>query len=260
MPRAKRASMSTRRAAASPWRIRWPGRSVTTLAVDGEQVGILIRAGEGETDEALVDGVAAAAQLALANARLQRRPAAGSTSLAASRRRLVGAADAERSRIDQELEVGVGQRLAKAERLRSPATRNRRRTTESVRSSSTSFASSVAELREFIGRPWIGIARGRRARARRSPGSRSARRSRSTSTSLADRWPTLVETTAYFVCSEGLANAAKHAHASRISVHVTQQPVTWSSRSWMTATVAPTWPAGPVFADSPTGSKRSEGP
>ena len=40
----------------------------------------------------------------------------------------------------------------------------------------------------------------------------------------ADRWPTLVETTAYFVCSEGLANAAKHAHASQISVHVTRQP------------------------------------
>ena len=31
-----------------------------------------------------------------------------------------------------------------------------------------------------------------------------------------------METTAYFVCSEGLANAAKHARASRISVRVTR--------------------------------------
>ena len=38
-----------------------------------------------------------------------------------------------------------------------------------------------------------------------------------------DRWPPHVETTAYFVCCEGLANAAKHAHASRVSVRVGKQ-------------------------------------
>ena len=65
-------------------------RSVTTLAVDGEEVGILIRAGEVETDEALVEGVAAAAQLALANARLQRQARRTINDLASSRQRLSG--------------------------------------------------------------------------------------------------------------------------------------------------------------------------
>ncbi len=32
------------------------------------------------------------------------------------------------------------------------------------------------------------------------------------------RLPPLVEATAFFVCSEGLANVAKHAHASRVSI------------------------------------------
>ena len=85
--------------------------------MDGEQVGILIRAGEGETDEALVDGVAVAARLALANARLQNQARQRIQELAESRLRLVEAADAERSRIHQELDVGVGQRLTKAEAL-----------------------------------------------------------------------------------------------------------------------------------------------
>ena len=75
-----------------------PGRSLTSLEVDGEQVGILIRQGEGETDEALVDGVAVAARLALANARLQNQARQRIQQLASSRLRLVQAEDAERSR------------------------------------------------------------------------------------------------------------------------------------------------------------------
>ena len=39
----------------------------------------------------------------------------------------------------------------------------------------------------------------------------------------AGRLPELVEATAYFVCSEGLANVAKHAHASRVSIRARER-------------------------------------
>jgi signal transduction histidine kinase len=41
---------------------------------------------------------------------------------------------------------------------------------------------------------------------------------------LAERPPAAVETAAYFVAAEGLANALKHAHASRIDIDVHERP------------------------------------
>ena len=143
---------------------RLASRSVTTLAVDGEEVGILIRAGEVETDEALVEGVAAAAQLAIANARLQRQARRTINDLATSRQRLLAAADEERSRIDQELEVGVGQRLAKAERLLTEQAE-----TDEENQVSRELVTSYARQRRAPrahGRPWSGLTRHRRSRAR----------------------------------------------------------------------------------------------
>jgi signal transduction histidine kinase len=191
------------------------------LAVDGEQVGILIREGEEETDEALVDGVAAAAQLALANVRLQNQARQRIQELASSRRRLVEAADAERSRIHQELDIGVGQRLTKAEALLFGLADNGSPSDATLELVDEVRTVSV-ELSEFT----AGI--GSRSLVADGLGPAVAGLAQRSLIPIAidipaDRWPTLVETTAYFVCSEGLANAAKHARASRISVRVTPQ-------------------------------------
>jgi signal transduction histidine kinase len=37
-----------------------------------------------------------------------------------------------------------------------------------------------------------------------------------------ERFPPATEAAIYFVCSEALANAAKHANASRVTIHVTR--------------------------------------
>jgi signal transduction histidine kinase len=199
-----------------------PGRSLTTLEVDGEHVGILIQEAQAETDEALIDGVAAAAQLALVNARLRNQARQRIQELALSRLRLLQAADAERARIQQELDIGIGQRLTKAEALlsglaedggQSDATRELVHEVRTVRA-------DLAQLTLGIGLGSLvadGLAPAVAGLAQRSPIPIDI-------DIPADRWPTLVETTAYFVCSEGLANAAKHARASRIRVRATPQP------------------------------------
>ena len=63
-------------------------------------------------DPELVEAVAAATRLAVTNARLQAEVLARAEQLAASRRRIVEAADAQRRRLQQELREGAERRLA----------------------------------------------------------------------------------------------------------------------------------------------------
>src|SRR5205814_1125878 len=62
-------------------------------------------------DPALVDAIAAAARLALVNARLRAQDALQLDELRASRRRLVEAADGERARLERRLHDGAARRL-----------------------------------------------------------------------------------------------------------------------------------------------------
>lgn len=198
-----------------------PGRSLTMLKVDGEQVGILISEGEAETDEALVKGVSAAARLALSNARLQMQARRRITELASSRRRLIDAADAERSRIHHELEIRVGRHLTSAEALLVgfAASGGPSAVTDELVDGLHGVTAELTEFTVGIGSGWV-VADGLAAAV--------TRLAQHSSIPIdidipADRLPTLVETTAYFVCSEGLANAAKHARATRISVRAKQE-------------------------------------
>ena len=63
-------------------------------------------------DPELVEAVAAATRLALTNVRLQAEVLARAEQLAASRRRIVEAADAQRRRLQRELSDGAERRLA----------------------------------------------------------------------------------------------------------------------------------------------------
>ena len=76
----------------------------------------------------------------------------------------------------------------------------------------------------------------------------------------AAKLPAEVEAVAYFLCSEALANIAKHASASRVSVSVTTGDGRVRSRSRTTVSAAPTLRAEQACGVSPTGSRRSEGP
>jgi signal transduction histidine kinase len=91
-----------------------PGRATTTLrGLDGESQAVaVLRHREGLLeDPVLVDEVARAARLPLANERLRADAEARLALLQASRKRIVAAADAERQRIERNLHDGAQQRL-----------------------------------------------------------------------------------------------------------------------------------------------------
>src|SRR5262249_29143430 len=87
------------------------GRTATPLAEQGEQIGVLVHDDVLLADKQLIDSVAAVAQLALANARLQAAARTQAEELERSRRRIVETTDRQRRRLEQELRSGPGRLL-----------------------------------------------------------------------------------------------------------------------------------------------------
>jgi signal transduction histidine kinase len=147
--------------------------------------------------------------------------------LAASRRRIVAASDEARRRIERDLHDGTQQRLVSLEL----AARNAQAHVPSERGDlrlelsrlATGLADAVIELQELsrgihpavLSQGGLGAAVG--ALARRSP--MPVELDDETETRL----PGPIEVAAYFVVSEALANAAKHARASRAEVSIAQR-------------------------------------
>jgi hypothetical protein len=158
----------------------------------------------------LAAAVTTAVRMAVANVELQMRVQAKLDEVRASRRRLVEAADLERLRLEAELREATEPRLrtiAGELRALGPESGELTHELEGVR----------GELRE--------LGRGIHPRALTESGLAAAL------TELGERFPFTVEVVAddralpsglapaaYFLCSEGLANAAKHANASRVSL------------------------------------------
>ena len=162
-------------------------------------------------DPELVVSVGAAARLALENSRLQAELRAQLLIVRDSRARIVVAADAERRRIERNLHDGAQQRLLGvrlALRLAAqrpgdepkPARRERRRARgplDELRALARGLHPPV-----LTDRAWP--RRSRRSRDARAPG-------RASPPMPDDRLPAAVESAAYFVASEALANVVKHA-------------------------------------------------
>jgi signal transduction histidine kinase len=142
--------------------------------------------------------------------------------LAASRRRIVTAADEARRRIERNLHDGTQQRLvslglaARAAEADVPPDRSGLRV--ELSRIVTGLMDAVAELREIS----RGIHPAILSEAGLGPALRTlARRSRipvELDVTTDSRLPEPIEAAAYFVASEALANAAKHAQASRMEV------------------------------------------
>jgi signal transduction histidine kinase len=198
------------------------GRTVTPIAHDGEPVAVLVHDPAVLEDTPLVEAVASAARIALSNARLQAEVRARVVELAASRRRIVEAADAQRRRLERELREGAEQRLTRVERLLTQTHEAAdKRAGEQLAEIEEELRGARAELRDF--------AQGIRPSALTQGGLRAAL------PELAGRAgipveleisvgtvPPAVETAVYFVCTEALANAAKHAEASSVTISVSQ--------------------------------------
>jgi signal transduction histidine kinase len=143
--------------------------------------------------------------------------------LAASRARIVEAADAARRRIERDLHDGAQQRLVSLAlnlRLLESSLEPNSATTRELAAARAELDAALEELRELARgiHPSILVDRGLEAAL-------AALAGRSTVPVELDlascaRLPLSVQTTAYFVVAEALTNASKHADSDRIAVRV----------------------------------------
>ena len=198
------------------------GRAVTVIERRGERVAALVHDAGLLEEPGLVDGVAAAAAIAVSNVRLRADVRRQVTELEASRRRLVAARDAQRQDLQQELADGVAQRLrlvrellAAARRAGVPAASE----PGGLRDVLRELDLADAELQELAAgiHPALLTEQGL-GLALSSLGERSPVPVRLSV--LPERLPAFLEAAVYFTCSEALANVAKHAHASDVTIEV----------------------------------------
>ena len=187
-------------------------RTVTHLHQGGQQIAALVHDAAVLDDPDLVTAVAAAAGVAVANARLQAEVRARVSEVETSRRRIVEASDAERRRLEGELRAGAERRLAHVTELladRGVAVADLQRELQAARAALTEFARGVhprtlteaglpAALAELCARCPVPV-----------------------QVSVPEqRLEPAVEAAVYYICSEALTNIAKYAQASQAAVQV----------------------------------------
>jgi hypothetical protein len=184
-------------------------RATTPILDDGREVAVLIHDPALLDDPALMSAVAAAARLAVANVRLQAEVRERVAEVEASRRRIVAAADEQRRRLEQDLRVGTSRPLDRVAELAARIDPELEREVAAARAELAALARGIhaGVLTER------GLVEALRELAERAGATFEG--------TLADGKPSLVtEAAAYFVCSEALANVAKHAHASETRVRL----------------------------------------
>ena len=196
-------------------------RAVTPIDTDGELVAVLVHDRTVLDDTALLEGVAVATRLALANARLQAEVRARVDQLATSRRRIVEAADTQRRQLERELHEGTEQRLAAVMDHVAALEQevDERRARETLADVQRELRVASAEL--------AALARGIHPAALTNGGLRAALPELASRAPVpvevrvdAGRVPAAVEAAVYFVCSEALTNVAKYGSASRVQINV----------------------------------------
>ena len=193
---------------------------MTAIDDHGEQLAVLVHDDGLLADRGLLDSVAAAARIAVVNADLQVEARARADELAASRRRIVEAGDAQRRRLEEELRLGAERRLDRVAALLADA----RMTTasadgEAIRALESDLDAARHELREFA----HGVHPAALSEGGLMPALDMLAEHSPVSVELEGRLarlPGAFEAALYFVCSEALANVAKHASASRVVVTV----------------------------------------
>ena len=199
------------------------GGRVVTVVEDGSMpLAALVHDPAALRDETLTRSVAAAVRLALANVRLQSEVAARVREVAASRRRLVEAGDEQRRRLREKLRGGAEQTLAQVSReLAGLAARRGGETAAALSELVDELDAARTDLARF--------AQGVHPKALTEHGLSAALGE------LADqaavpiavavplrRFPAPQEAAVFFVCSEALANVAKYAEASGVSIDVAE--------------------------------------
>ncbi|MDQ3641131.1 MAG: histidine kinase [Actinomycetota bacterium] len=210
-----------------------PGRAVTVIHRAGRRIGALVHDPALREEPGLLDTVCAAAGLAMENEQLHAEVLAQLDEVRASRARIVEAADAERRRVERNLHDGAQQRLvtlslalamARSRMGSEPAGSDRASVGSGVEDLLSEAAEelilALKELRELARgiHPAIlteeGLIAAIEALAERSPVPVEVAAGAGISL------PPPVEAAAYYVVSEALANVAKYANASAVTVTI----------------------------------------
>ena len=197
-------------------------RTVTSIERDGEPVAVLVHDAALASDLALTGAVAAAARLTASNVRLQAELRAQVRELAASRRRIVEAGDAQRSRLERRLDQASELHL---EEMRVALAR-------AMQAAPPEVADALATVERELDQVMLEIrelARGIHPHTLHESGLAAALSELATAAPIrvsvaapSERFTPAVEAAAYFVCAEALANVAKYAQATNVSVRVSR--------------------------------------
>jgi signal transduction histidine kinase len=199
------------------------GRTVTMIDSNGQRVAALLHDPALDGERELLDGVTAAAAIALENARLHAELRARLEELRGSRARIVEAGDAERRRLERNLHDGAQQRLVgvalQLQLLRSRIRKDPAVAEELAAAASVELTESLQELRELARglHPAVlehGLDAALQALAARSPVPTTVEYEATAAP------PETVALAAYFVASESLTNVAKYARANAVTVRV----------------------------------------
>jgi signal transduction histidine kinase len=193
--------------------------AIVPMVVAGRESGFLAGNPTLLADQRLVELLSSAAAVARSNSALQAEVRARVAEVAASRERLVHAADAERRRLESRLQRGAALRLERVGAL-----------LELVDVSQPAAQISHSRLREEVARArteLAELARGMHPAALTDRGLPSALADLATRAPIRTQLSIAMETadpmaaaTVYFVCSEAIANTAKHAEATMVTISV----------------------------------------
>jgi signal transduction histidine kinase len=201
------------------------GRAVTVLGPAEAPVAALVHDPALLERPRLLTAAGAAARLALENERLQAELRLQLEEVRASRSRIVTAGDEERRRLERDLHDGAQQRLLSLglalQLARAELGPGADGAATLLGEAEAELTAALEELRE--------LAQGIHPAVLTEHGLGPALKTLAARSALPveithvpdERLPAPVEAAAYFVVSESLANAAKHAHASAASVSVT---------------------------------------
>jgi hypothetical protein len=186
------------------------GRAVTPVEHNGQEVAVLVHDSASLGDPKLLAEAASALSITVANARLQAGLRSLMTEIAASTERLVDAGRAQQRRLAAELRAQVVPPLGEAgQSLRNAGAGDLHLRLTTLRRELMRFAEGLDPVALHTG----GLAAALRALADGA--------GLPVTLTLADRrYPPEIETCAWFVCSEAIANALKHAQASRVAIRV----------------------------------------
>ncbi len=194
----------------------------------GTTLGEVFWSPRGDGDRALLPPVIDAASIAIEMARLRVELRQRLDEVDESRARIAAAADDERKRLERDLHDGAQQRLVSiglalrhAQHELAGRPEEARRTLDGA---VVEISAAIEELRSLAQglRPTLlqaGLGPALRELASRSPVPVVV-------SATSDRFPSDVETAAYFVACEGLTNAVKHARAGEVRLEVARRDST----------------------------------